>query len=43
MIYPRDLIEKVKLFLKRKEFIAIIGTRQSGKTVLSGLMSYMNV
>lgn len=28
----RDLLEKIKLFLKRKEFISIIGPRQSGKT-----------
>lgn len=32
MIYPRDLIKDIELFLKRKEFIAIVGPRQSGKT-----------
>jgi len=33
MIIHRDLIEKIKPFLKRKEFIAILGPRQCGKTV----------
>lgn len=32
MIYPRDLLNDIKPFLKRKEFIAIVGPRQSGKT-----------
>lgn len=32
MIVQRDLLEQIKSFLKRKEFIAIIGPRQSGKT-----------
>ena len=31
----RDLLEAIKPFLKRKEYIAIIGPRQSGKTTLS--------
>lgn len=32
MIIQRDLFEQIRPFLKRKEFIAIIGARQSGKT-----------
>lgn len=32
MFIPRDLKEKIKPFLKRNEFISIIGPRQSGKT-----------
>ena len=32
MIIQRDLIQKIKPFLKRKEFVAIIGPRQWGKT-----------
>jgi len=32
MLIQRDLILKTKSFLKRKEFISIIGPRQSGKT-----------
>lgn len=32
MIYPRDLIKKIEPFLSRREFISIIGPRQSGKT-----------
>lgn len=34
MIYPRNLISAIEPFLNRKEFIAIIGPRQSGKTTL---------
>jgi hypothetical protein len=32
MIYPRDLLNKIEPFLLRKEFISIVGPRQSGKT-----------
>jgi predicted AAA+ superfamily ATPase len=32
MIYPRDLIKNIDAFIKRKEYIAIIGPRQCGKT-----------
>ena len=32
MIYPRDLTKKIEPFLPMKEFISIIGPRQSGKT-----------
>ena len=32
MLIQRDLIYKIKRFLKRDEFISIIGPRQSGKT-----------
>lgn len=32
MLVPRDLIQHIRPFLKRKEFISIIGPRQSGKT-----------
>jgi len=38
MIVQRDLIQKIKPFLKRKEFIAIIGPRQSGKTTFLGIL-----
>jgi len=38
MIYPRDLIQEIRLFLKRKEFIAIVGPRQSGKTTFLGII-----
>ncbi len=42
MIYPRDLIKDIESFLKRKEFIAIIGPRQSGKTTfLEILKAYL--
>lgn len=34
MIYPRDLLNKIEPFLLRKEFISIVGPRQSGKTTL---------
>lgn len=34
MICPRDLVESIAPFLKRKEYLAIIGPRQSGKTTL---------
>ena len=33
MIIRRNLLEKIKPFLERKEFIAILGPRQCGKTV----------
>ncbi|MBI4655190.1 MAG: ATP-binding protein [Elusimicrobia bacterium] len=33
MIIQRDLLEKIKPFLKRKEYLAILGPRQCGKTV----------
>lgn len=38
MIIKRDLIEKITPFLKREEFISIIGPRQSGKTTLFGII-----
>ena len=38
MIIQRDLIQRIKPFLKRKEFIAIIGPRQSGKTTFLGIV-----
>lgn len=38
MIYARDLINKIKPFLERKEFIAITGPRQSGKTTFLELL-----
>ena len=34
MLVPRDLLEEIKIFLKRQEFMAIIGPRQAGKTIL---------
>jgi predicted AAA+ superfamily ATPase len=43
MIYARDLIANLKPFLKRKEFIAIAGPRQSGKTTfLQILKQYLS-
>ena len=42
MIIPRDLIQQVKPFLKRKEFISITGPRQSGKsTFLEIIKGYL--
>ena len=42
MIIQRELIQKIKPFLKRKEFVAIIGPRQSGKTTfLQILKTYL--
>lgn len=38
MIYQRDLLDRIKPFLKRREFIAIIGPRQAGKTTLLGIL-----
>lgn len=38
MVYQRDLLDQIKPFLKRREFIAIIGPRQAGKTTLLGLI-----
>ena len=38
MLYSRDLIKEVAPFIKRKEFIAVIGPRQSGKTTLFELL-----
>ncbi|MEE8424005.1 MAG: AAA family ATPase [Thermodesulfobacteriota bacterium] len=32
MIIQRDLLKNIKVFLKRKEYIALIGPRQAGKT-----------
>ncbi len=32
MIVQRDLINTLQRFLKRREYIAIIGPRQAGKT-----------
>ena len=34
----RDLLEYIKPFLKRPEFISIIGPRQSGKTTFLGML-----
>lgn len=43
MIIQRDLIKKISLFLKRKEFISIVGPRQSGKsTFLEILKTYLS-
>ncbi len=36
MIIERDLLNKIEPFLKRREYIAIIGPRQAGKTTLLG-------
>ncbi|HHE76787.1 MAG TPA: ATP-binding protein [Candidatus Parcubacteria bacterium] len=38
MIIGRDLIQEVKIFLGGKEYLAIIGPRQSGKTILLSLI-----
>ncbi|MFH0828117.1 MAG: ATP-binding protein [Candidatus Omnitrophota bacterium] len=38
MAIKRDLTDKIKPFLKRKEFLAIIGPRQAGKTTLLDLL-----
>lgn len=38
MIVSRDLIKRVEPFLKRREFIAIVGSRQCGKTTLLDLL-----
>ncbi|PIU51235.1 hypothetical protein COS91_05505 [Candidatus Desantisbacteria bacterium CG07_land_8_20_14_0_80_39_15] len=38
MIIKRDLIETLKPFLKRKEFISIVGPRQSGKSTFLGIL-----
>ena len=38
MIIQRDLIKQVKIFLDRKEYLAIVGPRQSGKTVFLELI-----
>ncbi len=38
MICPRDLVTSIAPFLKRKEYLAIIGPRQSGKTTLLGII-----
>lgn len=32
MLIKRELLENIKIFLQRKEFLAIIGPRQAGKT-----------
>ena len=39
MTIKRDIIDKIIPFLKREEFISIIGPRQSGKTTLFGIIS----
>jgi hypothetical protein len=42
VLIQRDLIRKIKLFIKRNEFISIIGPRQSGKTTfLEMLKEYL--
>jgi predicted AAA+ superfamily ATPase len=33
MIYLRDLIKQINPYLSRQEFLAIVGPRQSGKTI----------
>lgn len=38
MIYPRDIINRIDPFLPRKEFISIVGPRQSGKTTFLGIL-----
>ncbi|MBI4801329.1 MAG: ATP-binding protein [Elusimicrobia bacterium] len=38
MIIHRNLLEKIKPFLERKEFIAVLGPRQCGKTVFLGII-----
>jgi len=41
--YPRDLINEIRPFLSRKEYIAVIGPRQAGKTTLMDiLMGYLH-
>lgn len=43
MVIQRDLLKKIKPFLKRREFISIIGPRQSGKTTfLEILKTYLS-
>lgn len=37
-IYPRDLVKRIEPFLNRKEFIGIVGPRQSGKTTLLNIL-----
>jgi predicted AAA+ superfamily ATPase len=38
MIYPRELIAKLDPFLKRREYIGIVGPRQSGKTTFLDIL-----
>lgn len=38
MLIQRDLLEKIKIFIKRREYLAIIGPRQCGKTVFLNLI-----
>ena len=38
MIIQRDLLEKIKPFLNRQEYISITGPRQTGKTTFLGLL-----
>jgi len=38
MIVQRDLIQKIKPFVKRREYISIVGPRQSGKTTFLGML-----
>lgn len=38
MVVSRDLVEQIRPFLARREFISILGPRQSGKTVLLELL-----
>ncbi len=38
MIYQRDLIRKIEQFIERKEYIAIVGPRQSGKTTFLDIL-----
>jgi len=33
-IFPRDILEEINLYLDKKEILAVIGPRQSGKTTL---------
>ncbi len=42
--YPRDIINEIKPFLNRKEYIAVVGPRQAGKTTLMNiLIEYLRV
>lgn len=38
MIIQRDIIDRLTPFLKRKEYLAIVGPRQAGKTTLLGII-----
>ena len=38
MLIERELVQQIKVFLSRKEYLAIVGPRQSGKTILLDLI-----